>query len=1177
MKIMASRLLAPFLTMLLAMLLVAPASAQYSYEQQLQWFLEKYSAAQKANDTLKMHDMINEVNQVALYEATQLAVRMIMQMRCQMSSDGPFLATAYSLADEYARGYSSPAIRSNVHSILSLPANRCGEYLETRKWYDDSRIALNSGKYLEADSLLRKSIVGAKKLGDKEIELLSLNERFSVLSKLNPEEPATREALEIITRAADLVDRVAYPQASYAVFGNAGKAQREVGNYALSEKYYERCLHSAKRDSLGKGALAIALLGLVETAIAAREKEKALNYWQDIVKIKELNADEEFFIFKSACKLAGIAGEQGDKQLVNEFLEPVKSITQRKGSLTERASIMAFIATPYQAADMADSAKKYFTEALVLARETENPDAIAVVCLGLAYAENSLNQSVEALQTLREGYTCIKDAKASFTKMQIMQQIAEAYLNNGDIEQCELFLSDAFNQAVSENSHPDAANIALYIAEISLLMDKQEQADTFLKRVLDGELPCDLRGKAKAHGLRGDLRKKQNDFRAALQDYTAALELQRKLGIAQHITVTLFKMAEAYVETNEYVEAAKCLNEMEKTFPNGNAELAESIKKVVRSNILDKQGKPVEAVNEFAAIYDQEMKRAYGELLSDNKHLNLAQSLFRANCQSFGDILLRAAQKSGDPTYARRAFIVSEEGKSINFQKIMTRYLSSRSSSIPKEIREQIDRYNTLFLKKHAIEQEHRSLQSAFVLSLQLEIAQIDSQLLDLSQKILKKLPQLYHEELALSSIPTAQALLDKNEALLSYRVGYNQLIIFVLTCDKFGWETIPISRKDLREQVLSVLEGVRQVESFNDLCRFEPAKAEALYRILFQPINKYLQSIAKIIVIPDDALYTFPLEMLVTSIPEKSDSFDKSKSPFLSEYAGVRYLVDEAYTISYIPSLAAFLAFRTQPVSTKWDKSFIAFADPDFEQLNEGLRTIRYTVKSDAPDSSGKPRLIVYKKRPQDIVFNRLEDTRTEAMEVAQITKAQAEDLYLGNRAAEILVNKAPLSSTRFLLFATHGIMPTEDNGIQEPCLALTRYENSIDKGPDDGLLTASEVMELHLSAELVVLSACETAGDTSSSIQGEGFLGLTRAFMFAGAQNLIVSHWSVGSQSTQHLISTLFRNRMDKQESNVMALRNAKQWLRLQTASYPDHPSGKISYAHPFFWAPFVLVGAH
>ncbi|MBV8030633.1 MAG: CHAT domain-containing protein, partial [Betaproteobacteria bacterium] len=120
-----------------------------------------------------------------------------------------------------------------------------------------------------------------------------------------------------------------------------------------------------------------------------------------------------------------------------------------------------------------------------------------------------------------------------------------------------------------------------------------------------------------------------------------------------------------------------------------------------------------------------------------------------------------------------------------------------------------------------------------------------------------------------------------------------------------------------------------------------------------------------------------------------------------------------------------------------------------------------------------------------------------------------------------------------------------------------------------EDGLLTMNEIVaSMDLNASLVVLSACNTAGEGAEATNGEGFAGLTRAFMYAGAHALLVSHWAVESQSTRELMVEFFRELREGTEAGA-ALRGARQRVRSIALN------GTIARGHPYFWAPFVYVG--
>jgi CHAT domain-containing protein len=219
-----------------------------------------------------------------------------------------------------------------------------------------------------------------------------------------------------------------------------------------------------------------------------------------------------------------------------------------------------------------------------------------------------------------------------------------------------------------------------------------------------------------------------------------------------------------------------------------------------------------------------------------------------------------------------------------------------------------------------------------------------------------------------------------------------------------------------------------------------------------------------------------------------------------------------------------------------------------------------------------------------------RLAETAEEAKEIARALGGTTR-LYVGDQAQESTVKGASdLRSARFVLFATHGFLggeyvasdlPVEESDARrlaasakggsqaQPSLALTLVGDL--KG-EDGLLTMKEVIEdLELNADLVALSACNTAGESAQANNGEGFAGLTRAFMYAGAKALLVSHWSVDSLSTQQLMTSTFRN-IKAGKPALTAVNDAQGELlkgRYNRGQY------HFSRAHPFFWAAFVYVG--
>jgi CHAT domain-containing protein len=192
------------------------------------------------------------------------------------------------------------------------------------------------------------------------------------------------------------------------------------------------------------------------------------------------------------------------------------------------------------------------------------------------------------------------------------------------------------------------------------------------------------------------------------------------------------------------------------------------------------------------------------------------------------------------------------------------------------------------------------------------------------------------------------------------------------------------------------------------------------------------------------------------------------------------------------------------------------------------------------------------------------LPDTADELRAVAARLGADAADIHLQQDASETTVKRTPLADYRVVYFATHGLIAGDVKGLAEPALALTLPQTPTDV--DDGLLTASEVAQLRLNADWVVLSACNTiAGDKPGA---EALSGLARAFFYAGARALLVPHWSVETKAATRLTTSTFAfMAADPKLGRAADLRNAM----LAFMNDKNDPWN----AYPAFWAPFSIIG--
>jgi CHAT domain-containing protein len=201
------------------------------------------------------------------------------------------------------------------------------------------------------------------------------------------------------------------------------------------------------------------------------------------------------------------------------------------------------------------------------------------------------------------------------------------------------------------------------------------------------------------------------------------------------------------------------------------------------------------------------------------------------------------------------------------------------------------------------------------------------------------------------------------------------------------------------------------------------------------------------------------------------------------------------------------------------------------------------------------------------------LPDTSIEVSEIGKVLNAKEGDIFLHEKASVQQVLQTDFSKKSIVMFSTHGLVPGELDGLLQPALALSSPDVTGEK-EGDGLLTMDKILELKLNADWVVLSACNTASGDGNA---EAVSGLGRAFFYAGAKALLVSNWPVDTVASRQLMIDLFKKQSASEKiTKPESLRQAMLSLA-DSGGVKDAKTNALSYsyAHPLFWAPFVVVG--
>lgn len=387
------------------------------------------------------------------------------------------------------------------------------------------------------------------------------------------------------------------------------------------------------------------------------------------------------------------------------------------------------------------------------------------------------------------------------------------------------------------------------------------------------------------------------------------------------------------------------------------------------------------------------------------------------------------------------------------------------------------------------------------------------------------------------------QGALRPDEALIEYQVGPGSTYIWLVRPGRpVTMRQVSLGRSELRKRVITLLDSVSRGPS----TPFDPAAAKALHDLLLRDTLAELPAGVSLILVPDEILLLLPFELLVTDMQGPAITY-----------------VGESYPLRYYPSSGALVLARTAPrETTEWAFPLFAVGDP----ISTGSTTVP------GPESAGAKtlRLPLRDAEARGYRFPRLYAARREVADIAQALQVPATSphVLLGEEASRTSVlNRAAgeeLWRYRYLHFATHAILGADVPGLDQPALLLG--EPDPDLAQSGAFLTMQDLAGLRLTADLVVLSACQTG--RGEEIVGEGVVGLTRAVLTAGAASVVVSLWNVADEATAAFMSRFYTYLVKEGLDKARALQRARLDLLRRPGANPQH-------AHPFFWAPFILVG--
>lgn len=889
---------------------------------------------------------------------------------------------------------------------------------------------------------------------------------------------------------------------------------------------------------------AAALQGLGDAALIQRDLEQAARYLQQALEIRQRLAPGSLATALSRQRLAFVALERRDLPAAERHIDAALAVSSRTpphGVI--HAETLRGLGIIHAIKGDAEAARRTWLEALGIYRawapgsvdesRVLSNVGIAVWQIGdLVAAERYFRQALEIVEELAPG-----------------SQPHAGYLNNLGLIYHRRFEFDrariVYERAtgIFESRAPDSLEVARSLTNVALaygLGGEAEQALERLDRVLEIQLrlqpdSTDVAQTYHAIGLNhdrsGDLEAAEASFRTALEMRVELLPASQAVAVtAQNLGMVLAKLGRD-VDAEHYHRRALSLFSRLAPGTTQEAQAQHALGEIHRD-----RGETAEALEHFRAAVIA-IERQTSRLGGSEEARGNFSARFASFYKDYIELLLQQGSEE-------QAFHFLERYRARMLREMLAERRLSLDDELPERLRER---------RRDVSQQYERAIGQLRRLSdTDANAAQIDSILEQLNAL------QVEREAIAASVRETAPRLaaidtrsvepaatagaLEGDSVLLSYCVTPTATYLFVIS-DRHPARivTIPAGRDRLEQDIESYRLLLQVPDGGPDVFAGLSRKGHSLYELLLASALGDIEPDTRLIIIPDGPLHTLPFASLVTELQDGDP-----QSP--------RYLI-ERHPMHTVLSATLYVSDRAGAGSSTGgaEESLAAFGDPVFE-----------TAIS----------------RPGDVRSRALQPLPSSRAEVESIAGMFAGDTqtFLGADATEEAV-KAVAPESRYLHIATHGVL--DSRFPLDSYLAFTTPSDP-DTAPENGLLYAWEVLEqVRLDADLVVMSACETGLGREAG--GEGLLGLSWAFQYAGARSVVASLWPVPDESTAVLMSSLYGSIEDGMARD-QALRQAQ--LELIEAAGPEgvwdtivgwlgSNDGEASIAHPYYWGAFQLAG--
>jgi CHAT domain-containing protein/Tfp pilus assembly protein PilF len=943
--------------------------------------------------------------------------------------------------------------------------------------------------------------------------------------------------------------------------------------------------------------------------------KKALDMFNMALPISQAigaRSQEAEMLLSIGTTYLGLGETQKALDKYNECLAIFKALGDRRNVATTQYGL----GTVYYSFGDIQKALEEFNEVLPIVRATgdRKMEAITLGQIGLIYysfgdVQKALDKYYEALPIRR----ALGDRSG---EANMLHGIGLCYWRLGEMQKA----IDNYNEALSIKrtlgDRRQEANILTNIGSIYRSLGEDQKAlEKYNEALPIFRAVGDRGGEAAALLNIGEVYQSLGETQRALEKYNEALPISRAVGDRRREAATLNDIGEVYQSLGETQKALEKYNEVLQIFRtvgdrSGEATALNNIGEVYRS-----LGETQKALDKFDDALS--LRRAVGDRNSEadtllgiaraeqklgalshacqtiEQAIGIVESLragiriqgLRASYfasrqkyyESYIEILMEQHNQKPAAGFEAAAVAVSERARARSLLELLTESridvrqgfdssLLERERSLRQELNAKATAQSVLINRKHTPAQAQ-----AFAK----EIDSITTEYEELRAQIRARSPRYaaltQPQPLGLAEIQ--RQVLDPDTLLLEYSLGDDASHLFVVSQTSIIWRRLP-KRAEIEEAARRVRELLTapQPQPGDTEAKYQArvkearegywAQAAELSRMLLGPVASQLGK-KRLAIVADGALQYIPF----AALPAPSPGNDKGRN----SVAEPQPLFVEHEIVS-LPSASTLATLRRETAGRKpAEKSLAVLADPVFTDDDTRVRrNVNKVVAKEKTKSVDSDEIVVSfmqmtrSGRETGVIgaeggFGRLLNTRREGAAISALVPERERMQALDFEASRTTALGPELGEYRIVHFATHGLLNNVHPELSGIVLSLVDKEGH----QQDGFLRLQDIYNLKLPAELVVLSACQTG--LGKEVKGEGLIGLTRGFMYAGAPRVVASLWKVDDRATSELMKRFYQGMLGPEElSPAEALRQAQLsiWKQKQ-------------WRAPYYWAAFVLQG--